>query len=93
MALESVDIEEYSQFYTLPRKVYAKRLTSTLNVTHVLHGKTTKIKGEPGDWHVILTTPAGNLSKESIYTQEEFEKAMGEAMEKVNPAMEACKKS
>lgn len=30
---------------------------------------------------------------EAGMTQEEFEKAMGEAMEKVNPAMEACKKS
>jgi len=30
---------------------------------------------------------------EAGLTQEEFEKAMGEAMEKVNPAMEACKKA
>lgn len=84
MALESIEIEEYSEFYTLPRKVYAKRLTKELSIVVVIHGKKLSVDGHPGDWHVITTTPAGNLSKENIYTQEEFEKAFGEYSEQLD---------
>lgn len=84
MAFEGITIEDYQQFYTLPRKVYATRLTDKLKVVFVIHGKETTITGQPGDWHVITTTPAGNLSKEFIYTQEEFEKAFGEYAEQMD---------
>ena len=68
----SRDLSEYEEYWTIPKRVLAKRLTESLTINIVKDGVEGELYGEPGHVHVVDNS--GDVTKETILTEEKFKK-------------------
>lgn len=69
---EAPDYSDYKQYWTIPKKVLAKRLTAPKSIRIVKNGVEGWLDGEAGHIHVVDIS--GDTVKEMLYSEEDFSK-------------------
>lgn len=61
----------YEEFDSLPKRVWAKKLTESMTIKINKNGLEGELTAGPGDWHVIKPLKDGT-QKEWLYSSDEF---------------------
>lgn len=69
---EAPDYSDYKEYWTIPKRVIAKRLTAPKSIRIVKNGVEGWLDGEAGHIHVVDLS--GDIAKEALYTEEDFSK-------------------
>jgi hypothetical protein len=77
MSEQKVDLSKYSEFWTRPRRVFARRLTEATEYETTVNGLLTTIPAHPGDFEVVLIRADGSLLRKEPFTEQQFKKKFG----------------
>lgn len=66
------DYSDYEEYYTIPKRVIAKRLTKPMDIPIFKDGVEGELHGEPGHIHVVDNSRS--VTKQAILTEEKFTK-------------------
>jgi hypothetical protein len=69
---EAPDYSDYTEYWTIPKKVLAKRLTEPKSIRIVKNGVEGWLDGEAGHIHVVEIS--GGQLKETMFASDEFQK-------------------
>lgn len=87
---ESPDYSDYAEYWTIPKRVIAKRLTEPKSIRVVKNGVEGWLNGEAGHIHVVDNS--GDAPKEMLHSQEDFEKKFSDKLQ-IQPSLFADKEA
>lgn len=68
--MNNIDLSDYQGYWSIPKRVMAKRLTEHKTIIIVKDGVEGELHGEPG--HIHIVDNSGDTPKETIMSEEKF---------------------